>query len=206
MRRSHFGRKLSDEHKKKLSDNHWSKTNPDANLIKENIRNSLSNNVISEETRIKISHANTGKRHSEEAKRKMSESAKLRERATLDKMHETNLAIGRYLPLGETRVHNGYVQIKVAHHQGQRNWRPEHRVIMENILGRILERSEHVHHLDGDTLNNKPENLVVLSGQDHSSLNHLIRLSNKIDEKISTIIIKTILRRFPNLDIASMKP
>lgn len=37
-----------------------------------------------------------------------------------------------------------------------------HRYIMEDILGRKLFRQEHVHHLDGDKLNFKVENLVVI--------------------------------------------
>ena len=45
--------------------------------------------------------------------------------------------------------------------------RYEHRVIMERLLGRSLQRSEHVHHKDGDGLNNKPENLVLLSNSEH---------------------------------------
>lgn len=43
----------------------------------------------------------------------------------------------------------------------------EHRWIMEQHLGRQLERWEHVHHIDGDHLNNTLENLEVLSNADH---------------------------------------
>ena len=37
-----------------------------------------------------------------------------------------------------------------------------HRHIMEDHLGRILEKNEHVYHLDGDPNNNDIENLVVI--------------------------------------------
>lgn len=37
-----------------------------------------------------------------------------------------------------------------------------HRHVMEDHLGRYLESHEHVFHLDGDHLNNKIENLVMI--------------------------------------------
>lgn len=39
-----------------------------------------------------------------------------------------------------------------------------HRVVMEEALGRKLRSDEVVHHKDGDTLNNKLENLEVIQG------------------------------------------
>lgn len=48
----------------------------------------------------------------------------------------------------------------------------EHRWIMQNHLGRKLESSEHVHHIDGDCLNNNLSNLIVLSSSDHQKLEH----------------------------------
>jgi hypothetical protein len=43
----------------------------------------------------------------------------------------------------------------------------EHRWIMEQHLGRKLESWEHVHHIDGDHLNNSIDNLEVLSNSEH---------------------------------------
>jgi hypothetical protein len=48
--------------------------------------------------------------------------------------------------------------------------RHEHRVIGEKIAGRSLRTDEHVHHIDHDKHNNKPENLIVLSKQEHARL------------------------------------
>jgi len=37
-----------------------------------------------------------------------------------------------------------------------------HRHIMEEHLGRILQENEHVYHINGDSLDNRIENLVVI--------------------------------------------
>lgn len=38
-----------------------------------------------------------------------------------------------------------------------------HRHIMENHLGRSLEKHEHVYHINGDHLDNRIENLVLIT-------------------------------------------
>lgn len=43
----------------------------------------------------------------------------------------------------------------------------EHRLIMEQLLNRPLESNEKVHHINGNSLDNRPENLVVLSHREH---------------------------------------
>lgn len=40
-----------------------------------------------------------------------------------------------------------------------------HRLIMEEHLGRLLEKNEHVYHIDGDHRNNDIENLVLIKKQ-----------------------------------------
>ena len=61
-------------------------------------------------------------------------------------------------------------------------YRPEHRVVMENHLGRILRKDEYVHHIDGNSLNNKLSNLMVVSPSEHRRLHPL---SREICEKYS---------------------
>ncbi|WP_241473772.1 HNH endonuclease signature motif containing protein [Mycolicibacterium neoaurum] len=46
----------------------------------------------------------------------------------------------------------------------------EHRHVMELHLGRELAAEEDVHHIDGDKLNNKIENLRIMSRSEHLKL------------------------------------
>lgn len=60
-----------------------------------------------------------------------------------------------------------YWRIKIA---DPNVWVREHRWIMEQELGRPLRRDEHVHHINGDSLDNRRENLQVLPERDHHIL------------------------------------
>lgn len=51
-------------------------------------------------------------------------------------------------------------------------YRNRARVLMEEHLGRDLERWEHVHHINGDKLDDRLENLQVLTAWEHSQLHH----------------------------------
>lgn len=51
----------------------------------------------------------------------------------------------------------------------------EHRYIMQQYIGRKLEKWEHVHHIDGNSMNNKITNLIILSNSAHQKEEHLFR-------------------------------
>ena len=70
-------------------------------------------------------------------------------------------------------VDQGYVFIWLPKHpDASRGYVREHRVVMEKHLGRYLANSEVVHHTNGNRLDNRIENLSVMSARDHARLHH----------------------------------
>lgn len=49
-----------------------------------------------------------------------------------------------------------------------------HRVVVENHLKRKLETSEHIHHIDGNVLNNNISNLQIVNNSDHRKIHSRI--------------------------------
>ena len=56
----------------------------------------------------------------------------------------------------------------------------EHRVVMEQVLGRPLTDQERVHHKDGDKLNNDPANLELLPSQSEHGKLHAAELRRTV--------------------------
>lgn len=56
-----------------------------------------------------------------------------------------------------------YIKVKIAGRTYQ-----EHRLLMEQIVGRKLTWGEVVHHRNGDRGDNRPENLEVMTRRQHS--------------------------------------
>lgn len=82
---------------------------------------------------------------------------------------------GRFNPRygkGKGNLQRGYKYIIDWNHPhgGQEHKVREHRVIMEKILNRYLNFDEIVHHLNGNKLDNRIENLVIMSRAEHTKL------------------------------------
>lgn len=67
---------------------------------------------------------------------------------------------------------SGYVRVFEPAHPNsfKSGWVLEHRLVVEERLGRRLRTDEHVHHINHVRTDNRPENLTVLSHSEHSTI------------------------------------
>lgn len=63
--------------------------------------------------------------------------------------------------IGKNITSSGYRKIRVEDGDNKVKWILEHRHIMEESLGRALDKNESIHHKDGDKLNNNLNNLEI---------------------------------------------
>jgi hypothetical protein len=70
---------------------------------------------------------------------------------------------------------SGYVRVYEPDHPAayKGGWIAEHRLVAEHELGRRITADEHVHHINGDKTDNRPENLAVLGHGEHSTVTGL---------------------------------
>lgn len=109
------------------------------------------------EVRTKLSAIRAGKTLSEEAKEKLRS-------YTGDKNANWRA--------GLTKTSGGYLQFTASPANGIHANRLVHQVIAEWTIGRKIKSGEHVHHIDGNKLNNSPENLQVLTAREHAILHN----------------------------------
>jgi HNH endonuclease len=86
-----------------------------------------------------------------------------------DEQHAKHAATRRRKALGHKsrRGGRGYVQVMT-----EDDYKYEHRIVMEQVLGRKLGSKEHVHHINGVRDDNRPENLIVMRHDGHAHHHH----------------------------------
>ena len=99
------------------------------------------------------------------------ETAKYCSRSCLAKVHLNQFPDYRFKPTNKPK--HTYKTITVNGKQVR-----VHRHLMEQHLGRKLESWEHVHHINGDSHDNRIENLIVLSNSEHQKIEHQERINS----------------------------
>jgi len=154
--KAHKGKKLSEETKRKMR------------LSRVGKKPALGCKV-SDETKAKISKALIGeknpmwgKHHSEEIRKKISESRQ-----------GTNNPNWK----GGTLLRDGRKYVLQKNHPNACMWGylQESRLNAEKVLGRYLKSSEVVHHINGNILDNRNENLLICTNSYHTWLHNKIR-------------------------------
>lgn len=115
--------------------------------------------ILSEETKDKIRQKHLGKKLSDEHKRKLS-------------LNHKN-QIGEDNPCwkgGKYTNPAGYIYLRIPNHPKKQSngYYPEHRYVVEQNIGRILDKFEHIHHINGIKGDNGFENLEIVNAQTHN--------------------------------------
>ena len=117
----------------------------------------------------KLSEAHRGLKHTEEAKRKIREWNIGRVMSKESRLNSSLAKKGKYSGKnnpkwkGGRNMNFGYVLIHRLNHPNRdvRGYVREHRLVMEEHLGRCLTKEEVVHHIDKDRANNNINNLTL---------------------------------------------
>lgn len=120
-----------------------------------------------EETKGRLREKLSGRVFSKETIRRMSETRK--------KMYANGWKSGKWN--GGKRIrHDGYIQILSPEHPhcSKDGYVMEHRLVMEQILGRYLSEEEIVHHINGVRDDNRPENLFLFASNGEHQRYHAL--------------------------------
>lgn len=72
---------------------------------------------------------------------------------------------------GGKTIMSGYIAVFCPEHKNalKSGYILEHRLVASKKIGRLIEKFEDVHHIDGNKQNNNPKNLEVMTHGEHSS-------------------------------------
>lgn len=95
---------------------------------------------------------------------------------------------------GGIYIKGGYYWVSTHYHpRGIRNklcW-----IIAEQCLGRYLQKGENIHHINGDKLDDRPENLYLFSSNKEHTYYHGLKVKPVIQSNLMSDKVKNILNR-----------
>lgn len=85
---------------------------------------------------------------------------------------------------------HGYAWILVPHHPkaNKKGYVAEHRYVMEQKIGRVLESREIVHHINENRSDNRIENLLLMTHASHNSIHKKEQVKNRKRTSIGRFI------------------
>lgn len=104
---------------------------------------------------------------------------------TKDKISESHKGLNRTNNKWNAHVKNredGYIQVYKPEHPyaNKDGYVMEHRLVMEQVLGRYLKENEVIHHINRNRKDNRPENLMIFSSiSDHMRYHGYFRKKEK---------------------------
>jgi len=127
-------------------------------LILNNTRDIVRKRFCSRSCTAKATLTNLGHKHSDETKQKM-------------RARKLELVAQGWRPSGWRFCP---ARLRVSQHHGYKfiGCQREHKLLMEEKLGRKLVIGEVVHHINGDKLDNSLDNLMAMSRSEHSRLHY----------------------------------
>lgn len=94
-------------------------------------------------------------------------------------------------------ANNGYCYVRIPEHPQATStgYAYEHRVVMENHIGRMLPDNEVVHHVNGDRTDNSIDNLALMEHKEHAEVHGLERHGESFVVKLKCPICGNIFFR-----------